>query len=110
MIQNIKIIYQDKALLVLDKPAYILVHPTMAKEENTLADFIKIRFPEINHFIWPDQNRAGIVHRLDRDTSGLIIIAKKPDVLMNLQSQFKRRIVKKIIIIFLKSPNFINIH
>lgn len=95
MIQNIKIIYQDNALLVLDKPAYILVHPTMAKEKNTLADFIKKNFPQINRFVWPDPNRAGIVHRLDKDTSGLIIIAKKPDVLINLQSQFKRRIVKK---------------
>ena len=92
---EIKIIYSDDDLIILDKPAGILVHPTEASEPETLAAWLFKKYPEINKLPWPDKVRAGIVHRLDKDTSGLIILAKSPDVLKNLQEEFRNRKIKK---------------
>lgn len=90
-----KIIYEDKNLAVLDKPAGILVHPTEANEHNTIVDFIIDRFPVIKKYDWPDKTRPGIVHRLDKDTSGLILIAKNTDTQKFLQDQFKEHKIQK---------------
>ncbi|MCL5407482.1 MAG: RluA family pseudouridine synthase [Patescibacteria group bacterium] len=92
---QIKIIYEDKYLLVANKPAGILVHPTLAEEKNTLVDWLINKYPEIKNLNWPDATRPGIVHRLDKDTSGLMILAKTPAVLEKLQQQFKERKVQK---------------
>lgn len=92
---NIKIIFEDEYLLVLDKPAGILVHPTPAQEKNTLVDFLRARIAKIETMPWPDRTRAGIVHRLDKDTSGLIIVAKNPRTLVRLQEQFRHHKVQK---------------
>lgn len=90
-----KIIYEDTNLIVCDKPAGVLIHETPAREKNTLvADLIsniKIN-PKLS---WPDPTRPGIVHRLDKDTSGLIVVAKTPEILSKLQEQFKNRFVQK---------------
>ncbi|MFA6493268.1 MAG: RluA family pseudouridine synthase [Patescibacteria group bacterium] len=94
-IKEIKIIYEDESLLVVDKPAGILVHETQAKEKNTLANWLVNKYPEIKNLNWPDATRQGIVHRIDKDTSGLIILAKHPEILEKLQQQFKQRKVQK---------------
>jgi len=95
MESNIKIIFEDENLLILDKPAGVLVHPTQANEKDTLVDFLINKFPEIIKFNWPDKTRIGVVHRLDKDTSGLIVMAKNPETLAQLQDQFKSRKVQK---------------
>ena len=81
-------IYEDDYLLVIDKPPGLVVDPAESVKGETLADILQKDF-NIQLF------RGGIVHRLDKDTSGLILIAKTQAVLENLQSQFKERIVKK---------------
>lgn len=100
---KIKIVFEDQHLIVLNKPAGILVHPTPAGERNTVVDFLKKHiFKPLPHpwggvkgLNWPDPTRPGIVHRLDKDTSGLIVVAKSPEILSRIQKQFKKRQVKK---------------
>jgi len=77
---KIPIIYEDNDIIVINKPAGILVHPTSKGEKNTLIDY----FP-----------RAKLVHRLDKDTSGILLIAKDDRTLNFLQKQFQERKVKK---------------
>lgn len=85
---DIKIICQDDTLLVLDKPAGLVVDPAATVKEQTLADILSADFG-IKLF------RGGIVHRLDKDTSGIMLVAKTQGTLENLQSQFKQRKIKK---------------
>lgn len=92
---DIKILHEDSNLLILDKPAGVLVHPTQANENNTLVDFLVEKYPEVKNLDWPDMTRIGVVHRLDKDTSGVIVMAKNPDVLAKLQAQFKDREIQK---------------
>ncbi len=80
----IKIIYEDDYLLVLDKPPGLVVDRSQTQGNNTLEDWLKL-----------DLKRSGIVHRLDKDTSGIILVAKTPQALDYLQGQFKLRQVKK---------------
>jgi len=87
----IKIIYEDNNLAVLDKPVGISMH----NSDNSVANFIKEKLPQIKKEHWPNAERAGIIHRLDRDTSGLVIIAKNPETLKKLQEQFKKRKIQK---------------
>lgn len=85
------LIYEDDNVIVINKPAGVLTHSKGAlNDEFTVADFIapKIDFPDVT-------NRSGIVHRLDRDTSGVIICAKNPATLGILQKQFQDRKTKK---------------
>ncbi len=85
---NIEVIYQDDDLLVLNKPPNLVVDPADTVKEETLADIL-IRDFNIKLF------RGGIVHRLDKDTSGIILVGKTQEALENLQSQFKERKTKK---------------
>ena len=80
---NIPIIYEDDDVIVVDKPAGILVHP-VTNEKNTLLDFLKIKCPN-----------SQLVHRLDKDTSGLMVIAKNEKTYEWLKSQFLNRQIKK---------------
>lgn len=93
--KNIKKIYEDDALIVVDKPTETLVHPTMAGEKDTLVSYLLEKYPALKDLDWPDKTRPGIVHRLDKDTSGLLILAKNPETLRNLQELFKARKIKK---------------
>ena len=86
------IIYEDKNVIVVDKPAGILTHSKgVLNDEFTVADFFKKRGSTFAN----DTNRTGIVHRLDRDTSGVIICAKNPEAAKKLQKQFSERTTKK---------------
>jgi len=93
--EDTKIIYEDKDLLVVDKPAGVLTHPTLANEKNALTVWFKEKHPEVIGLNWPDMTRPGVVHRLDKDTSGLILMAKDPQTLEKLQNLFQSRDVKK---------------
>jgi len=73
---DLKVVYENDDLAVIDKPAGLVVHPGAGNMENTLANALLHRFPGIESVGEP--HRPGIVHRLDEDTSGLILIAKTP--------------------------------
>lgn len=92
---SMKIVFENSDYVVVDKPAGVLVHPTAANETNTLVDWLASRYQDFKNQNWPEPMRAGIIHRLDKDTSGLIILAKNPETLERLQEKFKSREVQK---------------
>lgn len=88
MINKINVIYQDDEILVLDKPPGLVVDSSETNKLDTLEETLRTDFNI-------KLDRGGIVHRLDKDTSGLIIVAKTQNALDNLQNQFKERETKK---------------
>ncbi len=80
--------YEDAALLVVDKPAGVVVHPGSGTSAPTLVAGLVHRFPELAAL---DANRWGLVHRLDRDTSGLLAVARSAEVHATLQQALRRR-------------------
>jgi len=90
---ELDVIYEDEHLLMINKPSGMVVHPAQGHESGTLVNAVLGYLPQILDVGGPE--RAGIVHRLDKDTSGLIIVAKDETVRNALQRQFKRRQVKK---------------
>ncbi len=83
-----KIVFEDQSLLVVEKPSGLVVNRAETQKEETLEDWAAGKVVGVD--------RSGIVHRLDKDTSGLLVIAKTPEALANLQAQFKgRKVVKK---------------
>ncbi len=93
--QNIllEVVYEDEYLAIINKPANMVVHPTESITEDTLVNAIMYRFKDLSDLDLPF--RPGIVHRLDKDTTGLIIIAKNNNIHLLLQKMFKERSVKK---------------
>jgi 23S rRNA pseudouridine1911/1915/1917 synthase len=89
------ILYEDAALAVIDKPAGMTVHPGDAHETGTLVSALLARYPEIAQ-MKVDERRAGIVHRLDKDTSGLMVIARTEAARLRLMQQFQARTVEKV--------------
>jgi 23S rRNA pseudouridine1911/1915/1917 synthase len=89
----LEIIFQNSDLVVINKPAGMVVHPSPGHYQGTLVHAALSRIPEIQAI--NGEERPGIVHRLDKDTSGLIIIAKNEKSLHWLQEQFKSRQVEK---------------
>jgi 23S rRNA pseudouridine1911/1915/1917 synthase len=87
------ILYEDEQVGVIDKPAGMVVHPAFGHTSGTLVNAVLARWPEIARFSAPE--RAGIVHRLDKETSGVILIAKSAAALDDLRAQFKEREVEK---------------
>ncbi len=95
LFKKIKIVAENDNYLVINKPAGLLVHPTDQNETNTLVDWLKQEYPAIEQ-VGDDPNRAGIVHRLDKDVSGLMIIPLNQDWFNFLKDKFKKRkLVKK---------------
>jgi 23S rRNA pseudouridine1911/1915/1917 synthase len=87
------ILYEDEALVVINKPAGLVVHPAPGHAHGTLVNVILAHAPELAGSVTGE--RPGIVHRLDKDTSGLMVIAKTPLALEHLQHQFSERQVEK---------------
>ncbi len=93
---DFKIIYEDKDVLVVDKPAGIVVFPegqALKSGEKTLIDALILERPKLK--VTGEAPRYGIVHRLDKDTSGVLLVAKSTEALLFLQKQFKNREVQK---------------
>ena len=95
---DINIIYQDLDIIVLDKPSGVIVNKAdTTKNEITVQDFLESKY----NFANPTNSesdfykRAGIVHRIDKETSGILIAAKNQMAFENLQAQFKERVVEK---------------
>ena len=89
---HLDIIYEDRFLLVVNKPAGMVVHPAPGHPGGTLVNAVLAHCPELAA---SEGDRPGIVHRLDRDTSGLILVAKSDKARRALQRQFKERQVYK---------------
>ena len=88
------IVYEDPDLLVVDKPAGLTVMPAPGHLDDTLANALLARYPDLEGI--GGTLRAGIVHRLDKDTSGLMLVARNDEVLAALQGQFKQHRITKV--------------
>ncbi len=86
----LEVVYQDDALLVINKPAGLVVHPAAGNWGGTLLNALLFHFPAL-----ADIPRAGIVHRLDKDTSGLLVVAKTLEAQTSLVRQLQARTVKR---------------
>jgi 23S rRNA pseudouridine1911/1915/1917 synthase len=94
------IIYEDNDLLVVDKPAGMAVHPAPGHPGHTLVNAVLARLTDL-----PDEDgnlRPGIVHRLDKDTSGIILVAKNRVAQADLAAQFKSRTVSKTYLVLIR--------
>ncbi len=104
---NIEVLFENENFIIINKPAGLIVHSDGKTEERTVVDWILEKYSEINgvgenmfvknndgHEI--EINRPGIVHRIDRDTSGCLAIAKNKESFGYLKQQFKDRKVKKV--------------
>lgn len=92
--KNIKIIFENSDYLVIDKPAGLAVHGGGNIKEKTLADWLIDNYPEIAS-VGEDSLRPGIVHRLDKEVSGLMVVARNNDSFNHLKNQFKDRDINK---------------
>jgi 23S rRNA pseudouridine1911/1915/1917 synthase len=93
----IKVLFNDAELLAVNKPAGMPVHPSPGHPDSTLADALVARFPDLLTMAEPDGlMRAGIVHRLDKETSGVMVVARTPFARMALSQQFRDRGVSKV--------------
>ncbi|MBS2126511.1 RluA family pseudouridine synthase ['Fragaria x ananassa' phyllody phytoplasma] len=90
---NLEIIYEDSYLAVINKPANLIVHPSLSFQGLTLVNGLLYQIKTLSYL---DTLRPGIVHRLDKNTTGLMLIAKNNDVNQKLQQAFKNRTIKKI--------------
>lgn len=94
----LNIIFEDPDLIVLNKPAGMVVHPAHGHASGTLVQALLARYPDLAQLVQIDPDsahRPGLVHRLDRDTSGLMVVARTSAALKGLQQQFKARTVEK---------------
>ena len=97
------VIYEDADIIVIDKPAGMPVHADGRHERATLVDWLAVRYPELKG-VGETQTladgtvieRPGIVHRIDRETSGIMVVARNADSYEFLKEQFKEREVKKV--------------
>ena len=85
---TIPIIYQDNDIVAVNKPAGIAVHKGVAEKGETLADWLAEKFPEIKKVGDEPELRPGIVHRLDKDTSGVLVAARNQKAFEFLKKQF----------------------
>jgi 23S rRNA pseudouridine1911/1915/1917 synthase len=86
--------YEDKDIVIVNKPAGMVVHPSLGHESGTMVNALLAHSPDIAGI--GGERRPGIVHRLDKETSGLVVVAKNDHSLRHLQEQFKQREVKKM--------------
>ncbi len=89
----VNIIYEDDDVIVVDKPAGLAVHPGPGHASQTLVNALLAHCPDLASF--GDAMRPGVVHRLDKDTSGLMIVAKNSYAQQHLINQFKARLIAK---------------
>lgn len=88
---DLNIVYEDDYLLVINKPSGLVVHPANGHYDDTLVNGLMYYLN-----LKETHNRAGIVHRLDKDTSGLLLVAKDDDTLLYLSNEIKKRSVNRV--------------
>lgn len=93
----LNIIYEDDALLVLNKPAGMVVHPGVGHQKNTLVNALAYHFADHSLPVMEgnQNNRIGLVHRIDRNTSGLLVVAKTEYAMSHLAKQFFRHTIER---------------
>jgi 23S rRNA pseudouridine1911/1915/1917 synthase len=91
---NIDIVYEDSSLLVLDKPAGVATHGFSARQSDTLANYIAAHWPALLT-VGKSRWEPGLLHRLDIETSGLILVAKSQPAFDRLRRQFQQRQIRK---------------
>ncbi|HVS79363.1 MAG TPA: RluA family pseudouridine synthase [Candidatus Paceibacterota bacterium] len=106
--EKIVILYEDDELLAIDKPSGLVVHSDGRTDEPSVADWLERVRPEIKDvgepWTRPDGttlHRPGIVHRIDRETSGVLLICKTQDLFLRMKEKFKKREVGKSYLAFL---------
>ena len=92
---DVPIVYDDASILVVNKPAGMPTHGFSGRHEGTLANFLLAHSPNLIN-VGKNRWQPGLVHRLDRETSGLVVVAKTQAAFDDLTSQFRRRRIKKI--------------
>ena len=101
---EIPILYEDNEVVVINKPAGLVVHPDGRTKEETLVDWVRAKYPSIAEAGVGESieltnggviEKPGVVHRIDRETSGVLLIAKTQESFLNLKSQFQARTIKK---------------
>ena len=104
---NMEILYEDKDILVINKPAGLVVHPDGRTQESSVSEWFAQKYPEskdvgesIEKTSGEIIERAGVVHRIDRDTSGILLLAKTKEGHAHLKEQFMNREVEKIYHLF----------
>ena len=90
------ILYEDDFMVVIDKPADVVVHPAPGNPDGTVVNALLGRYPELRAAELPDDVRPGIVHRLDKDTSGCLVAARTPEAQSRLAAAFAERKTAKI--------------
>ena len=85
--------YESDQVLVIDKPAGLVVHPGAGHRNDTLASILIYHYPELAQL--EEQHRWGLVHRLDRDTSGLLLVGRNAEAHSDLQQQLKKRLIQR---------------
>jgi 23S rRNA pseudouridine1911/1915/1917 synthase len=100
-IKNIAVLFETQDMLVINKPAGLMVHPDGKQDKETLVDWILLEKPELSGVGEPmiidgkEIDRPGIVHRLDEETSGVMLIAKTQEAFLFLKQQFQSHTIKK---------------
>ena len=95
------VVYEDNHIVVVNKPPGLVVHPAPGNYTGTLVNALLYHYgtlpssPTTARALLPEKERAGIVHRLDKDTSGVLIVARTEQALRSLSAQFKSRAVTK---------------
>lgn len=98
---QLDILYEDADIIVVNKPAGVLAHPAPGRNEHTLADALKAHTPG-TETVGDDPTRGGLVHRLDRDASGVVLAAKTREAFLFLKRQFaERRTTKRYTVLVL---------
>lgn len=87
------VLYEDEELIVINKPAGLVVHPGAGQREHTLVNALLYHFPKLSGI--GGKERPGIVHRLDKETSGCMVVAKTDEAHRGLAGQFAERVVDK---------------
>lgn len=90
-----KVVAETTDYIIIDKPSGLLVHPTQANETNTLAAWLIKNYPEVKKIGDDPKVRPGIVHRLDKEASGLLAVARTQKMFEHLKNQFKNRTIEK---------------
>ncbi|MDD5730014.1 MAG: RluA family pseudouridine synthase [Candidatus Omnitrophica bacterium] len=95
----LKVVFEDEDLAIIDKPRGLVVHPAPGNYEHTLVNALLHRFKKLSDI---NPQRPGIVHRLDKETSGLLVIAKNNAAHLSLSKQFSEHSIKRKYIALVK--------
>jgi 23S rRNA pseudouridine1911/1915/1917 synthase len=97
-----KILYEDETVLAIDKPSGMMVHTDGRSSEPTVVDWVRENYPKLEEVgetqllqNGEEIKRPGIVHRLDRETSGVLLIAKTQEMFLHLKNQFQEHTIEK---------------